>query len=136
MERERGGDTASVSAPAALRAARNEPGPAVARARRAVPRLDALLQILGRRLLIVTGTATNTCVETTVRDAYMRDFDVVIPRGCVAGVRGDWHDAALAVWDHYLGEVVALEDVLGQLAADRAGDMSATAVMPGTGFFL
>lgn len=83
-------------------------------------RLDALLQILGTRLLIVTGTTTNACIETTVRDAYMRDFDVVIPRECVAGVRRDWHEAALAVWDHYVGEVVTLDEVLDQVAADRA----------------
>jgi ureidoacrylate peracid hydrolase len=78
-------------------------------------RLEPLLQILGTRLLIVCGTTTNACIDSTVRDAYMRDFDVVVPRECVAGVRQDWHEAALAVWDHFVGQVVALDDILEQL---------------------
>jgi ureidoacrylate peracid hydrolase len=81
-------------------------------------RLDPLLNILGTRLLIVCGTTTNACIDSTVRDAYMRDFDVVVPRDCVAGVRQDWHDAALAVWAHYAGEVVALSELAAQLAPE------------------
>jgi ureidoacrylate peracid hydrolase len=82
--------------------------------------LDGLLQVLGARLLIVTGTTTNACIETTVRDAYMRDFDVVIPRECVAGVRQDWHDVALEVWERYVGEVVGVDELRRQLAPERA----------------
>lgn len=78
-------------------------------------RLDPLLRILGKRLLIVCGTTTNACIDTTVRDAYMRDFDVVVPRECVAGVRPDWNEAALGVWAHYVGEVVALSELTAQL---------------------
>jgi ureidoacrylate peracid hydrolase len=83
-------------------------------------RLDPLLNILGTRLLIVCGTTTNACIDSTVRDAYMRDYDVVVPRDCVAGVRQDWHDAALGVLAHYAGEVVALSEVAAQLAPEGA----------------
>jgi ureidoacrylate peracid hydrolase len=81
--------------------------------------LDGLLQVLGTRLLIVTGTTTNACIETTVRDAYMRDFDVVIPRECVAGVRQEWHEVALAIWERYVGEVVGVDELRRQLAPAR-----------------
>jgi ureidoacrylate peracid hydrolase len=83
-------------------------------------RLDPLLSILGTRLLIVCGATTNACIDTTVRDAYMRDFDVVIARDCVAGVRQDWHEAALAVLAHYAGEIVDLSELAAQLAPDEA----------------
>jgi ureidoacrylate peracid hydrolase len=83
-------------------------------------RLQPLLGILGTRLLIVCGTTTNACIDSTVRDAYMRDFDVVVPRECVAGVRQDWHEAALAVLAHYAGEVVTLSELAEQLAPEGA----------------
>lgn len=73
-------------------------------------RLDPLLRILGSKLLVVCGTTTNACVDTSVREAYMRDYDVVVVRECVAGVKPAWHAMALEVWSHYVGEVVGLEE--------------------------
>lgn len=83
--------------------------------------LEARLRVLGARLVIVCGSTTNACIDTTVRDAYMRDFDVVIPRSCVGGVRGDWHETALAVLAQYAGEVVELEEIEAQLAPATVG---------------
>jgi len=72
--------------------------------------LDPLLRILGTKLVIFCGTTTNACIEASVRDAYTRDYDVVIVKECVAGVRPDWHKMALEVWSHYIGEVVTLSE--------------------------
>jgi len=80
-------------------------------------RLEVLLRILGRRTLIITGSTTNACVDTTVREAYMRDYDLLIVSDCIAGVRRDWHEAALAVWAQYCGLVVTSDRVLAMLAA-------------------
>lgn len=80
-------------------------------------RLEVLLRILGRRTLLIAGSTTNACVDTTVREAYMRDYDVVVVRECVAGVRRDWHGMALAVWEKYVGAVAGLDEVLAKLAA-------------------
>jgi nicotinamidase-related amidase len=41
--------------------------------------LDITLRARGIDSLIVTGIATNVCVETTVREAAMRDFRVFLP---------------------------------------------------------
>ena len=82
--------------------------------------LEPLLRILGTRLVIVCGTTSNACIETTIRDAYMRDYDVVIVKECVAAVRPDWHEAALEVWAHYIGEVVSLAQFQGMLP-DQTG---------------
>ena len=46
--------------------------------------LDLLLRYLKADTLILTGIAGNICVLFTASDGYMRDFNLVIPRDCVA----------------------------------------------------
>ena len=46
--------------------------------------LELLLKFLGARRLIVTGIAGNSCVLYTAGDAYMRDFQLIVPADCVA----------------------------------------------------
>jgi len=48
--------------------------------------LDILLEHLQCRTLILTGVTTNSCILFTANDAYIRDFNLVIPRDCVAAV--------------------------------------------------
>jgi nicotinamidase-related amidase len=45
--------------------------------------LDTLLRYLGTRRLILTGIAGNFCVLFTANDAYMRDYEIVVPSDCV-----------------------------------------------------
>ena len=46
--------------------------------------LDVLLDYLQAKTLILTGLAGNICVLFTANDAYMRDFNLIIPGDCVA----------------------------------------------------
>jgi len=46
--------------------------------------LELLLDSLGARTLILTGIAADICVLFTANDAYMRDFEIVVPADCVA----------------------------------------------------
>jgi nicotinamidase-related amidase len=46
--------------------------------------LDILLNYLEARTLILTGLTGDICVLFTAHDAYMRDFNLVIPSDCVA----------------------------------------------------
>jgi nicotinamidase-related amidase len=46
--------------------------------------LEMLLSHLGVRRLILTGIAGNFCVLFTAHDAYMRDFELFVPRDCLA----------------------------------------------------
>jgi nicotinamidase-related amidase len=48
--------------------------------------LDILLEYLQCETLILTGVTTDICILFTANDAYMRDFDLVIPNDCVAAV--------------------------------------------------
>ncbi len=77
--------------------------------------LDILLRNLGTKKLILAGVATNVCVETTARDACMRDFDVVVVKECVAAYSAAAHDAALANIERHFGRLVALDDVARDL---------------------
>jgi len=57
--------------------------------------LDTLLQYLGVRKVILTGVAANICVLFTANDAYMRDFQVIVPEDCVASNSADLNAYAL-----------------------------------------
>lgn len=85
-------------------------------------RLDALLRMLGVEALLVTGVTANACVETTLREAYLRDYDVVAVTDCIAAVRPEWEPTAHAVWAHYLGELATSGDVIAWLEGARGGD--------------
>lgn len=50
--------------------------------------LEVLLAHLGARTLVLTGIAGNICVLFTAHDAYMRDFEIFVPRDCIASERG------------------------------------------------
>ncbi|MFP5336746.1 MAG: cysteine hydrolase family protein [Actinomycetes bacterium] len=78
--------------------------------------LDIVLRNLGTQRVVLAGVATNVCVETTARDACMRDLDVVVVEECVAAYSEDAHNAALANIDRHFGRVVALDQVALDLA--------------------
>ena len=82
-------------------------------------RLDAALHMLGTEALLVCGATANACVETTLREAYLRDYDVVAVTDCIAAVRPEWEPTAHAVWGQYLGVLATSEDVLAWLEHAR-----------------
>ena len=57
--------------------------------------LDVLLEYLGAETLILTGIASNICILFTANDAYMRDFDLVVPRDCTAANEKEQNDLTL-----------------------------------------
>jgi nicotinamidase-related amidase len=46
--------------------------------------LQTLLQYLGIKTLILTGVAADVCILYTAHDAHLRDYDIIVPRDCVA----------------------------------------------------
>ena len=46
--------------------------------------LDLLLRHLQVRTLILTGVSSDQCVLYTAADARMNDYEVIVPRDCVA----------------------------------------------------
>jgi ureidoacrylate peracid hydrolase len=79
-------------------------------------RLQALLDMLGVQALFIVGLTANACVETTIREAYLRDYDVVAVTDAIAAVRPQWIETAHAVWAQYLGELSTSDEVCAWLA--------------------
>ena len=77
--------------------------------------IDQLLKNLGVNSLIVTGMATDMCVETTSRDAADRGFNVIIVEDAVATFVEEHHFAALSGFSRVFGKVWNTEDVLHAL---------------------
>jgi catechol 2,3-dioxygenase-like lactoylglutathione lyase family enzyme len=90
-------------------------------------RLEAALRMLGIEALLVCGATANACVETTLREAYLRDYDVVAVTDCIAAVRPEWEPTAHAVWAQYLGVLTTsgiVHSWLQRAAAPRATALS------------
>ena len=76
-------------------------------------RLHIVLEMLGVNALFVVGLTTNACVETTIREAYLRDYDVVGILDCISGVNPGWEKNAVEVWHQYFAETCISSDVTG-----------------------
>lgn len=83
-------------------------------------RLEKLLDMLGTRTLFVAGTTTNACVETSIREAYLRDYDVVALEDCISGVNAEWEATAKKVWKQYFCEVSDSKEMSRWLAEQSA----------------
>jgi ureidoacrylate peracid hydrolase len=73
--------------------------------------LEAELRIKGIQVLIIAGTTTSFCIDSTIRDAYMRDYDVLVPAECVSDTDQSAHDAVLASTDRFHGVVTSIADI-------------------------
>jgi nicotinamidase-related amidase len=64
--------------------------------------LETLLRYLGSHTLIITGIAGNFCVLFTANDAYMRDYDLIIPSDCTVSNTAEENREALALMRKFL----------------------------------
>lgn len=74
--------------------------------------LDLLLRGWGVQTVILTGTATNVCVESTARDVYSNDYYLIMVSDCTATTSQADHDHALRMIDTYFGHVASSEEIL------------------------
>ena len=73
--------------------------------------LPLILRTHDIKTLIMTGVATNVCVESTARDAYMRDYHIVLVDDCSAAYSPPKHAAALTNIADQFGYVVRSADI-------------------------
>lgn len=88
-------------------------------------RLHDELTALRVDTLLVTGTLTNVCCESTARDAMQLDYRVRFVADATAALSDETHNATLANIDAHFGRVVTTEDVLAALTPQTAGARSA-----------
>jgi ureidoacrylate peracid hydrolase len=78
--------------------------------------LERVLRALGVDTLLIAGTKTNVCCESTARDAMMLDFKVVLVSDCCAALSDDEHRATLETHIQQFGDVATAEEVLRLLS--------------------
>ena len=66
--------------------------------------LDELLKEHGIETLVFTGCTTSVCVESTVRDAFFRDYRLVVLEDCTAEPMGT-HESTLRLVERFFGWV-------------------------------
>lgn len=73
--------------------------------------LELLLRTLGTRYLVIGGVASNVCVESTIRDAFFRGFEVVLVEDAIAASFPDLHEATLMNTRLWFGTTVTLKEL-------------------------
>ena len=79
--------------------------------------LHSILQARGIDTLLITGTATNVCCESTARDAMMLNYKVLFVSDGTATWTDEEHNATLAAMLIQFADVRSTEEVVGLLAA-------------------
>ena len=78
---------------------------------------ESELRMKGVQVLIVTGTTSSFCVDSTIRDAYARDFDLIVPADGIADSDLDAQEAVLKSVRRFFGLVTATDELLETLPA-------------------
>jgi ureidoacrylate peracid hydrolase len=77
--------------------------------------LERVLRSLGLDTLLICGTKTNVCCESTARDAMMMDFKVVMVSDGTAALSEDEHRASLENIIQQFGDVMTADEILERL---------------------
>ena len=79
--------------------------------------LDRILRNLDIKTLVMSGVATNYCVETTTREAVAYGYDIILVSDATATFDPEGHQATLRVIATGFGEVMNTEEVLQLLTS-------------------
>ena len=77
--------------------------------------LHAVLQARNIDTLIITGTATNVCCESTARDAMMLDYRVAMLSDGNASLTDEEHAASLNNFLVFFGDVITTDEAAARL---------------------
>ncbi len=78
--------------------------------------LQSVLSSHGVRNVLVGGTKTNICCESTCRDAMMLDYSVVMVEDCNAALSDEEHRSALENVIQQFGDVMTVDEVVAVLS--------------------
>ena len=78
--------------------------------------LDRTLREHGIEVLLIAGTKTNVCCDSTARDASMMEYRVAMISDCTATLTDEEHAAALNNFQVSFGDVMTVDEVLARLA--------------------
>lgn len=80
--------------------------------------LERLLRSQRRDNIILAGTKTNICVESTARDGMMIDFHMTVLSDATASLTDEEHQASLNVLVQEFADVLTADEALNELIAN------------------
>ena len=86
--------------------------------------LERVLRSRGIDTVLVGGTKTNVCCDSTARDAMMLDFKAVMVSDCCAASSDEEHLASLETFIQQFGDVMTSEEVIARII--RRNDAAAS----------
>jgi ureidoacrylate peracid hydrolase len=84
--------------------------------------LHALLQARGIDSLVITGTVTNVCCESSARDASMLNFRTIMVSDGNAALTQAEHEASLTAFYNIFGDVMDTDMLVAALERGRAAE--------------
>ena len=87
--------------------------------------IDDRLRRAGIDTLLIAGTTTNVCCESTARDAMMLNYKVVMVHDALAAYTDAEHNATLATFYMIFGDVQSIDEVAGALNGARQREAAA-----------
>jgi ureidoacrylate peracid hydrolase len=86
--------------------------------------LDRVLYEEGLDHLLIAGTKTNVCCDSTARDASMMEYRVVMLSDCCATLSDEEHAAALNNFRVSFGDVMTVTEVLERMPSRKSAAAS------------
>jgi nicotinamidase-related amidase len=71
----------------------------------------------GLDTLVICGLTTECCVDTAVRDAFVRDYHLFLPRDASASYRQDMHDTTFDIFAQYFAIITTTDEITKAWAA-------------------
>jgi ureidoacrylate peracid hydrolase len=87
--------------------------------------LTQRLRARGFDTVLIGGTVTNICCESSARDAMMLDFRTIMVADCNAANSDAEHNASLAAFWNIFGDVMTTDHVIDRLHIGAAGRQAA-----------
>lgn len=84
--------------------------------------LHQRLQSRGIRTLIVTGVATNVCVDSTLREGFFLGYHIVVAEDCVGSSNRAGHEGTLSTVRVNFGSVMPSEALIPLLSPATHGE--------------
>jgi len=78
--------------------------------------LEKLMLARGIEMVLIAGTVTNVCCESTARDAAMRNFKTIMISDANASRNDDEHNASLSIFLQAFGGVLSTDEAITLIA--------------------
>jgi len=78
--------------------------------------IDAKLKARAIDTVLIAGTATNVCCESTARDAMMLNYKVIMVSDSTAAFTDEEHAGSLNTFMLFFGDVMSTNEAIGRMA--------------------